>query len=94
MTSPIRLTVRLTPKGGRDALCGWSAGPDAKRYLSARVSAAPSDGKANEALLRLIARELGIGATRVRIVSGAKSRMKIVEVDGITALPPGFGDAA
>jgi hypothetical protein len=73
--------VRLTPKGGRDAIDGWMEGPDGKRYLKARVSAAPEDGKANEALIRLIAKALGVGKTRVRIVSGGASRMKIIEAE-------------
>ena len=70
--------VRLTPKGGRDAIEGWAEGPDGKRYLKARVAAPPEDGKANEALVRLIAKALDVGKTRVRIVSGAASRMKTV----------------
>jgi hypothetical protein len=73
--------VRLTPKGGRDAIDGWTEGPDGKRYLKARVSAPPEDGKANEALIRLIAKALGVGKTRVRIVLGSTSRMKIIEAE-------------
>ncbi|MEA2824753.1 MAG: uncharacterized protein QOF03_1235 [Alphaproteobacteria bacterium] len=73
--------VRLTPKGGRDAIEGWIQGPDGKRYLKARVSAPPEDGRANEALVRLIAKALGVGATRVHIVSGGASRMKIIEAE-------------
>ena len=73
--------MRLTPKGGRDAIEGWTDGPDGKRYLKARVSAPPEDGKANEALVRLIAKALGVGKTKVRIVSGAASRMNTIEVE-------------
>jgi uncharacterized protein (TIGR00251 family) len=77
----VSFSVRLTPKGGRDAIEGWIQGPDGKRYLKARVSAPPEDGKANEALVRLIAKALGVGKTRVRIVSGDASRMKIIEAE-------------
>jgi uncharacterized protein len=77
----VSFPVRLTPKGGRDAIEGWIEGPDGRRYLKARVSAPPQDGKANEALLRLIAEALGVGKSKVRIVSGVASRMKIIEAE-------------
>ncbi|HXJ02175.1 MAG TPA: DUF167 family protein [Micropepsaceae bacterium] len=76
-----RFAVRLTPKGGRDGLDGWAQGSDGKRYLKARVSAPPEDGKANEALLKLLAKSLGVGTSKVRIVSGASSRMKMIEAE-------------
>ena len=90
MNAGIRFNVRLTPKGGRNVIEGWNEA-NGRPCLKARVSAPASDGKANEALLRLIAGELGVGVTRVRIVSGATSRTKTIEVDGIPALPVGFG---
>ena len=83
----LQFPVRLTPKGGRDAIEGWTEGPDGKRYLKARVSAPPEDGKANEALVRLIAKALGVGKTRVRIVSGEASRMKMIEAETESPLP-------
>ena len=82
--------MRLTPKGGCDAIEGWTAGPDRKRYLKARVSAPPEDGKANEALVRLIAKALGVGKTKVRIVSGGASRMKTIEAE-TESLPASWG---
>ena len=81
-----RFAVRLTPKGGRDAIEGWAEGPDAKRYLKARVSAPPEDGKANEALIKLLARALGVAKSKLRIVSGSSSRLKTIELDGERAL--------
>lgn len=81
----IIFAVRLSPKGGRDAIEGWQRGADGLEYLKARVSAAPHDGKANEALIALLARALGVAKSKVRIVSGASSRIKRVEVDGDAA---------
>ncbi len=74
-----RIAVRLTPRGGRDAIDGWRDG-----VLLARVSAAPADGKANEALARLLARTLGVAASRVAIVAGGQARLKQVEIEGLT----------
>jgi len=76
----------LTPKGGRDAIEGWSSDAAGKALLKARVAAAPEDGKANSALVELIARTLGVKKSSVRIVSGASSRVKLIEVDGDRAL--------
>jgi uncharacterized protein YggU (UPF0235/DUF167 family) len=81
-----RFCVRLTPKGGRDAIEGWSSDAAGKALLKARVAAAPEDGKANSALVELIARTLGVKKSSVRIVSGASSRVKLIEVDGDRAL--------
>ena len=78
----VRFSVKLTPKGGRDAIEGWQSGDDGKRVLKARVAAPPQDGKANAALIALIADALGIGKSKVRIVSGLSSRMKIIEAEG------------
>jgi uncharacterized protein YggU (UPF0235/DUF167 family) len=74
-----RLTVRLTPRGGRDAIEEWQAG-----VLRVRVSAAPADGAANEALVRLVAARADVPPSAVRIVSGARSRVKVIDVEGLT----------
>jgi uncharacterized protein YggU (UPF0235/DUF167 family) len=89
---PVRFAVRLTPRGGREALAGWEQTADGQRYLRARVAAPPEAGKANEALVRLIAKKLHMATSKVQIVSGATARMKIVEVQGLSSLPRGFGE--
>ena len=53
--------------------------------LRARVSAPAVEGAANNALIRLLAEELGVARRDVRIVAGASSRQKLVVVDGIAA---------
>jgi uncharacterized protein len=78
----VRFALRLTPKGGRDAIGGWSQGADGTSHLKARVSAAPEAGKANAALIVLLAKRLGIAKSRVAIVSGETARMKIVDIAG------------
>lgn len=92
MNVGIRFAVRLTPKGGRDAVGGWDRRPDGRVFLKARVSAAPENGKANDALIRLLAKKLRVGSSRVQIVSGETARTKIIEVQGLDVLPAGFGE--
>ena len=78
----IVLVVRLTPKGGRDSIDGVDTLADGTVVLKARVRAAPSEGEANAALCRLLAKTLGVPPGRVEIVGGATSRLKRVKVMG------------
>ena len=80
----IAFAVRLTPKGGRDAIEGWAVAADGKRHLKARVRAVPEDGKANAALIALVADALDVPKSDVRIASGQSARLKILEVAGAT----------
>jgi uncharacterized protein len=80
-----RLTVRVTPKGGRDAVDGWAHDEAGRPVLKLRVSSAPSDGQANVAVIALVAKALGIPKSAVRIASGETSRVKRLELDGIDA---------
>jgi uncharacterized protein (TIGR00251 family) len=73
-----RIRVRLTPRASRDAIDGWRG--DALRV---RVSAPPVDGRANEALERLIADALGVAPSAVRVTAGGRGRDKTVAVEGI-----------
>jgi hypothetical protein len=78
----LAVTVRLTPKGGRDAIDGIERMADGRSVLKVRVRAAPSDGEANAALLRLMARSLGVAPRQVTLVAGATARIKRLEVAG------------
>jgi hypothetical protein len=80
---PLRLIVRLTPRGGRDAVEGWARDEDGRPYLKARVAAPPLDGAANEALEKLIAKALRRPRGAVRIVAGTQARVKQLEIDGV-----------
>lgn len=77
----VRFAVRLTPRGGGDRIDGVVDGA-----LRVRVAAPPVDEAANRALLRLLAREMGVPPSAVRIVSGTTARSKTVAVEGTTAL--------
>jgi len=76
------LDVRLTPKGGRDALDGIAPLADGRAVLKARVRAAPHEGAANAALTRLIAKAAGVPTRQVTIVGGTTARIKRLRIDG------------
>lgn len=78
------VTVRLTPKGGRDAIDGLDTLADGNTVLKARVRAAPHEGEANDALCRLLAKAAGVPPRSVTIESGATSRIKRVRIVGET----------
>ncbi len=79
----IALAVRLTPKSSRDEIAGIEP-YDGKSVIKARVRAIPDKGKANAALVKLIAKWLGVPRSKVSLASGGKSRLKSIEVHGDT----------
>ncbi len=97
-SASLRFAVRLTPKGGRDAVEGWARAADGARHLKARVRAVPEDGKANAALLAMLAKTLAVPKSALRIAGGATARLKIVEAQGdaaaIAARLNALGEAA
>jgi uncharacterized protein len=78
----ITLAVRLTPKGGREAIDGVELLADGRAVLKVRVAAPPSEGEANDALIRLIANTLGVPPRDVTLASGATGRVKRLLVTG------------
>ena len=72
------LPVYVQPGASRDAVVGEHDG-----MLKLAVSAPPERGKANKAVAKLLARELGISASSVRLVSGQTSRRKEFLVEGV-----------
>jgi uncharacterized protein YggU (UPF0235/DUF167 family) len=79
----MRLSVRVTPKGGRDAVEGWSRDADGRPLLKLRVAAAASDGAANAAVIALLAKTLGLPKSALRIAAGDTARVKRLEIDGL-----------
>jgi uncharacterized protein len=79
------LRVRLTPKSSRDALEGAETLADGTCVLKARVRAVPEDGKANDALVALVAKAVKIPASRVKIAAGATARLKTLALTGEAA---------
>lgn len=81
-TDHLRLAIRLTPNGGRNAFDGVEIDADGESWLKARVTAVPEDGKANKALIALVAKALHLPKSAVSILSGETSRKKILRIDG------------
>ena len=78
----LRIRVRLTPRGGRDALEGVDTLADGRAVLKARVRAAPEKGLANAALETLLAKSLRVPKSKISVVAGETGRVKVVEVCG------------
>lgn len=76
-----RLSVRLTPSGGRDQFDGMETAADGSVWLKARVSAPPEDGKANKALIALLSKSLKVPKSSISILSGETARKKILRID-------------
>ena len=76
------LTVRLTPKGARDAIEGIEPLADRRSALKVRVRAAAREGAANTALVALIARAAGVAKRDVSLVAGASARVKRLNIAG------------
>jgi len=71
----IILKVYLQPKSSRNEIVG-----PYRDGIKVRVTAAPVEGKANEALLRFLAKEFGVTPSSIEIVRGHRSREKIIRV--------------
>lgn len=83
----------MTPRGGRDAVDGWTADADGRPVLKLRVSAAAADGAANAAVIALVAKTLKLPKSSVRIASGETARVKRLEIDATEAdLAGAFGN--
>lgn len=82
----ITVTVRLTPKAGADRIDGVAADAAGGGALKARVTAAPESGKANAALIKLLAKTWKLPKSAMTITGGAKDRKKIVHVAGDPAM--------
>ncbi len=76
------LIVRLTPKGGRDAVDGIETLSDGRTVLKMRVRAAPTDGEANAALISLLAKTLDVARRAVTLAAGETARIKRIEIEG------------
>ena len=74
-----RLSVRVQPGASREEIVGFANG-----VLRLKVTALPVEGKANAALVHLLAKALGVPKARVFIIKGATSRNKVIHIEGLS----------
>jgi uncharacterized protein YggU (UPF0235/DUF167 family) len=77
---PRRITLRVVPRADRDVVEGVVGG-----VLRVRVTAAPADGAANDAVIRVLAAALQVPRSAIAIVRGSTSRTKLLEIDEAAA---------
>lgn len=78
----VLVDVRLTPKSSKDGIDGIDCLADGRCVLKARVRAIPEKGAANKALIRLVAKAVGLPKSAVDLESGATSRIKTLRLTG------------
>jgi uncharacterized protein len=74
------LAIRVQPRAKRTGIAGERGG-----IVVIRVAAPPVDGKANDAVRRLIAQRLGVPRSAIEIVRGESARDKLVRIEGLSA---------
>jgi uncharacterized protein (TIGR00251 family) len=73
------VSVRVVPRSAKEGVAGLEGG-----VVRIRLNAPPVEGKANEALVRFLARTVGVPKSRITLVTGERGRSKIVRVAGVT----------
>lgn len=74
------LSIRVTPRSARPGIGEWRRGVGEREELEVRVAEAPTDGAANDAVVRLLAKALGVSRSELSIISGGTSRHKRVAI--------------
>ena len=75
----MKLAVKVVPGASQDGIAEWLDGT-----LKVRVRAQPEKGKANAAVAKLLAKQLGVNVRQVQIASGKTTSRKVVEIEGLT----------
>jgi uncharacterized protein len=78
----VRVRLKVAPKAKRTQFGGLLDEPDGAKALKVSVTAAPEGGKANDAVIALLAREWGVAKSAISVVAGATDRRKLVEIRG------------
>jgi len=73
------VTVRVVPRSPKEGVVGFEGG-----VVRIRLNAPPVEGKANDALVRFLAKAVGVPRSRITLVTGERGRSKIVRVAGVT----------
>ena len=76
--------MRLTPGAAADRIDGWDVDAEGRPVLKVRVRARPVEGEANAALVKLLAKTLGMPKSAVALERGGQSRTKLISLAGLT----------
>ncbi|GAW42297.1 hypothetical protein SH203_02713 [Brevundimonas sp. SH203] len=77
------LAVKLQPGAAMDRIDGWDVDASGRPVLKVRVRARPVDREANDALVRFLAKSLGLPKSTVALARGGQSRLKMIALDGL-----------
>jgi uncharacterized protein YggU (UPF0235/DUF167 family) len=80
VADPVLITIRVHPGASRARVGGWHAEPGHERVLGIWVLQRAVDGKATQAALDALAARLGVRRRSIRLVTGARARVKVVEI--------------
>ena len=72
--------IRVTPRSAKPGVGEWKIDPGGRPFLELRVAAAPVDGAANDEVIKLLAKALGLPKSALAIVSGHTARLKRIEL--------------
>lgn len=78
----IRVHLRVAPRASRNGITGTMPGADGRTRLKVSVTAAPEGGRANAAVMKLLARAWGVPKSSLEVVAGATDRNKVLLVSG------------
>ncbi len=76
---PVNIRVKVTPRGSRNQILGMERGA-----LKIKLTAPPVEGRANKALKEFLSKKLGLSKQSIEIVGGEKSRLKTIQIQGLT----------
>ena len=77
----MRLIVHLTPKSSHNKVEGWALDAEGQKVLRVKVTAVPENGKANEALIKLLSKTLHLSKSKISLIRGETSRIKQLEIE-------------
>lgn len=80
MTAEFLLQVKVIPNSSRTKIAGKFLDEKNQEYLKINLTAVPEDGKANEALIKFLAKELKISKSKIEIIRGETSRIKLLRI--------------
>lgn len=75
----LTLNIKVIPNASKSEIVGWLGSE-----LKVKVSAQPEKGKANKAIIQLLAKELGLSKKDIRIESGTTSSLKTLQIEGLS----------